>query len=467
VTTATATAHPVRSRYLILSENAYSRADGTVVRLGYLSRTARFFSLDRENADRLERGDVTAITRATLRELERLGAVVETGLDEPAGALSELRTGSDSLAHRRFTIMPTAYCNMGCSYCGQEHYKSPASAARMERLIARVEAVMADERTGTVSVTWFGGEPLLGYRVIREMSTRFVAQAQATGTRYSARMATNGSLISVPKLTELHDEFALRHAEITLDGPPPIHDRRRILKNGRGSFDHCVGVLAELDRSGAAPDLRINIRVNIDNENEVFVPDLLRRLAADGLNAPRFTLQFMPVHSWGNDVSAVEIEARAYAAREVPWLQLAAELGFKTTLLPTRPKATTCIATTRSGEIHDPGGKVYSCSEHPLVPVVRDTGAVALAGELAEAQPRPAGDFDDWYDQVAGTAQPCHGCPFLPVCGGSCPKLWREGHLPCPSFKFNAQQRLDLVATTRWGLRRVAAEGGGGAAWRS
>jgi uncharacterized protein len=43
---------------------------------------------------------------------------------------------------------------------------------------------------------------------------------------------------------------------------------------------------------------------------------------------------------------------------------------------------------------------------------------------------------------------------FLPVCGGSCPKHWGEGDPPCPSYKFNIQQRLDLVAA-RAGLTPV------------
>ena len=45
----------------------------------------------------------------------------------------------------------------------------------------------------------------------------------------------------------------------------------------------------------------------------------------------------------------------------------------------------------------------------------------------------------------AGQAQ-CARCPLLPVCGGSCPKLWQEGHLPCPSLRFNWNERLDLAA---------------------
>jgi uncharacterized protein len=35
---------------------------------------------------------------------------------------------------------------------------------------------------------------------------------------------------------------------------------------------------------------------------------------------------------------------------------------------------------------------------------------------------------------------------MLPVCGGSCPKLWREGYVPCPSFKYNWEDRLDIAA---------------------
>jgi uncharacterized protein len=71
---------------------------------------------------------------------------------------------------------------------------------------------------------------------------------------------------------------------------------------------------------------------------------------------------------------------------------------------------------------------------------------VARVEELSGSDPRPAGEFDDWYDQVGSGAAACSRCPILPVCGGSCPKLWREGHLPCPSVRFNWAERMDLAA---------------------
>src|SRR5690606_9418034 len=102
-------------------------------------------------------------------------------------------------------------------------------------------------------------------------------------------------------------------------------------------------------------------------------------------------------------------------------------------------------------------GRIYTCSEHPLVPGVRDTGVVARIEDLAGGAPRPPGAFDDWYDQVADGQQQCGRCPVLPVCGGSCPKLWREGYLPCPSIRFNWETRLDLTAQ-RLGYRPVEEE---------
>ena len=33
---------------------------------------------------------------------------------------------------------------------------------------------------------------------------------------------------------------------------------------------------------------------------------------------------------------------------------------------------------------------------------------------------------------------------MLPTCGGGCPKEWEEGRIPCPTPKFNIEQRMVL-----------------------
>ena len=83
------------------------------------------------------------------------------------------------------------------------------------------------------------------------------------------------------------------------------------------------------------------------------IGELITDLAAHGLAAPQVSLHPVPVHSWGNDISAVEIDARRYAAAEAQWLRLAQSLGFRFAYLPTAPKRTTCRAT--SGKRRDRG----------------------------------------------------------------------------------------------------------------
>ncbi len=436
----------VRSRYLLLGDKVYLDKLGRRASLAYSARKATLFAVDEATAASLRGQEVPP-----LPQLVQIGAIVPSEEDELAAVLGGLRAGSADPAGRGFTILVTGYCNMACGYCGQEHARSAVDSARVGRLAQRVQATIADPATREVGVTWFGGEPLLALRLIRELSARFTAAAKLHGVGYSARMATNGSLLTVPTLRMLHDECQVTTIEVTLDGPQEVHDKRRVKRNGTGSYQHIVKVLGEAVRSRAVPGLELSIRVNIDAGNEASVAELFTDLAAHGLAGPQVRLHPVPVHSWGNDVSAVELDARRYAALEAQWLRLAHSLGFRFAALPTALKRTTCRATSVHGEIVDLQERVYSCSEHPLVPKERDAGVVATVGDLAGSLPRPLGRYDDWFDEIEASAgadgeTACARCPLLPVCGGACPKLWREGHLPCPSMKFNWNERLDLAA---------------------
>jgi uncharacterized protein len=440
-----------RSSYFLLSPASYRTATGQDIRLGYCTRTATLFSMTVAIAGKLEADQVSALSDDEVKYLAEIEAIVPAGEDELTTVLARMRSTSSDSGLRRMTIMPTAYCNMTCSYCGQEHRKSAVRQERVQKVIKRANSILCDSRTKSLSVVWFGGEPLLALRIIRELSTAIRATASQREKSYSASLITNGSLLTERMLATLYDECQVRWIEVTLDGPGEVHDRRRSKRNGRGSYTRIVDVLSTVIRSQAFPQMNIGIRVNVDVENESSVPDLIAELARHGLGDPRVQLRLAPVHSWGNDVSAVELEAHKYATREAEWLRLADSLGVRFMLFPVATKASTCIATTRSGELLDPDGGVYSCSEHPLVPRDRETGLIATVDNLVAAQQRPAGAFDSWYDEVQQGGWPCAKCAFLPVCGGGCPKLWREGALPCPSFKFNWPDRLDMAAT-RLGL---------------
>lgn len=436
----------VRSRYFMLSPRVYRDVQGSRVRVGYASRTATLLWLTPATADLIERADLSSIPDSEFGNLVHAKAIVSGSEFELAAVTGGMRRSAESAATRRFVIMPTSYCNMACSYCGQEHRKGAADEARIAAVIARVETAIAAPEVAAVEVGWFGGEPLLGMRVVERMSEAFLRVADAHGKRYTAKMTSNGSLLDARKLAVLHDRCRLGSLTVTIDGPEEIHDSRRLMKNGRGTFRSTVAVLAAALRDGTIPRMKIVIRVNIDQGNEEHVFDLISDLVLLGLGSRQTELQLSPVHSWGNDVSNVVLEARRYAVREGHWLRYAHTLGINIVAVPNATKQVTCIATTRQGELIDSTGNIFSCTEHPLVPGYADRGVLANVASIPASDQRPAGQFDQWYDQIEDGQWQCSSCPLLPVCGGRCPKLWSDGHIPCPSMKFDWIGKLDLAA---------------------
>lgn len=435
-----------RSKHLLLSSARYRTPAGEPVQLGYATRTGTIFEAGLDTARALEAGEISALPPAERDYLAGIEALVPAGEDELSVVTGRLRGWTNGPGIRRVAILPTAYCNMMCAYCGQEHRKSRVKEERARKLTERVKRSMSDPATTKLSVMWFGGEPLMGLRIIREMSAEFITESRRTGMHYMADVTTNGSLLTERTLALLYGECQIRFLEITLDGPAEVHNKRRLKRNGTGSFDHIVDLISRVVRDGDYPGLGFGIRVNIDNQNEDSVPDLIGDLAGHGIGGDRVKLSLAPVHSWGNDVSARALARREFARQEAEWIRLATALGISAGFLASRARTATCLATMPTAEVIDPDGNIYSCSEHPLVPIDRDRGRVGTVDSLGPDEQRGPGLYAGWYDEVSAGRWPCSRCPFLPVCGGGCPKLWHEGSMACPSYKFNWADRLDLRA---------------------
>jgi uncharacterized protein len=407
--------------------------------------TARIFLVDLDTAARLA-GETTPTGSDTAdQQFHDLGLLVAADADEAGEVVAASRTAAATSRRREFVVMPSAYCNMGCGYCGQSHERTVTATAHRTILAERVAAAAAGGRHDSINVRWVGGEPMMGYAVIRDLSRRFIDAADRAAVAYTALIVTNGTLLDLRKLRALHHECRIGRVEVTLDGPADLHDTTRPLKNGAGSFDRITAVLrSALD----APDLaglQISIRTNVGVGNAHLADETAAAFAAAGLAHPQVQCYPAPVHSWGNDVSDTALARQDMATAELSWLAAYLRHGLRTALLPATPRAVVCAAVTRHSEVLAPDGRVYSCTEQPLVPGHDDRHVTRLA-TLPVVALRPAGLFDDWYDAVDAGETGCRGCAILPLCGGSCPKLWREGAVPCPPLKLNVRERLDLYA---------------------
>ena len=109
------------------------------------------------------------------------------------------------------------------------------------------EALTIEKHLGGVkylSVAWFGGEPLVGMPVIESLSQRIIALCKEKNVQYSASIITNGYLLT-KEVAEKLKEYHVRSAQITVDGPKEIHDTRRPMANGQGTYDVIMEHLAE------------------------------------------------------------------------------------------------------------------------------------------------------------------------------------------------------------------------------
>ncbi|MFC4531070.1 radical SAM protein [Sphaerisporangium dianthi] len=407
-------------------------------------------------ADALRRGELGEISPGTLAEFRKAQVVVPDGLDELDDILQRNRTAARDPSTVSFILLPTSYCNMGCTYCGQEHVRGGLTADHRDRVRARVLRALRLPASRRLAVDWFGAEPMMGYAVMRHLARDFVRAADEAGAEYTSSIVTNGSLLNARNLEVLIKECRISKFYLTVDGPPDVHDVHRPAKSGAGSFWKIVRtVRAALDNDDYR-HVTFDFRTNVDVHNQDSILRYIELMAELGFHQPNVNFTLARVRPWGNDVSAIELAGAEYAERELAWLAAMQRSGLPHMRMPTLAKKITCPAVKRTAELISGTGNIFSCTDHPLVPEAERTAALAHIGREDLPAIRPKGEFDDWQDEIAQGRSWCRDCVFLPTCGGSCPKAWHEGNPPCPSYKHNVQGRLDLVAE-RLGLRPIQA----------
>ena len=416
-------------------------------RLVFSTRSTRLGLVPDRQWQALERGEMDAVPPAFVQAMLDNGFAVPVEEDELRAVLAENRQSSGDAAELVQVLQPSAACQLGCTYCGQAHQASSLSAHRQEAILARIrDRLSAATDSGkpfeSLNVGWFGAEPLLGMGAIRAMSPRLSRLADEFDCAFSARVITNGLLLTTETATELQSH-GVKYVEVTLDGTESVHDARRATKGGRGSF---ATIMANLTQVASNPNLgfELVVRTNVDASNADDVPRLIDLLARNGINK-RAKLYFSPVYSWGNDAHLAALTPEVYAWHETQWLNQMFELGFALDPLPERHRIV-CLALQRDGRVTDAFGTEFNCTEAPLVPAYGAPNRYAV-GHVDDANGNGVSlPFATWYDEIEdGTQSACASCRMLPVCGGACPKAWLDGNPPCPSTKHNIVDRMSLA----------------------
>ncbi len=126
----------------------------------------------------------------------------------------------------------TTKCNLRCKYC----YAPQTGRATMTKEIAEQGVDLAIELgTDSACVSYFGGEPMLRFDLIKELTSYARKAGAARGRQMHFRMSTNGTLFDEESLAFCRDNDIL--FAISLDGDQEAHDAQRVFADGRGSFE--------------------------------------------------------------------------------------------------------------------------------------------------------------------------------------------------------------------------------------
>jgi uncharacterized protein len=163
-------------------------------------------------------------------------------------------------------FVSTYQCNFACSYCYQDEYAPRNTKCSQEITDAFFNYIDGAFASRKKYITLFGGEPLLNTPGQREFLTHFIHQANARDLGLA--FVTNGYHLDgyIPLLKTAR----IKEIQVTLDGPEAVHNQRRMLKSGAGSFDQ---IARGIDGALAA-QLPINLRMVIDKENIGDLPAL-------------------------------------------------------------------------------------------------------------------------------------------------------------------------------------------------
>lgn len=339
--------------------------------------------------------------------LSTAGFLVDEDRDEVGEVMRRLAMGISDPNRLDLFILPNMKCNFGCPYCYENHHASRLSDAVRDRILAWVERMVPQFKL--VLVSWFGGEPMLSHDRVIEMQQRIVEICRANDVEIAAHITTNGYLLTSDRAAELMS-VGVHSYQVTMDGPPRIHNVGRQLKGGGASFDAVFGNLCALAEQ--QPDAHIKLRVNFDHETIGHVPELLQ-MFPDHVRS-RLNLVLEPIFGQA-PLDKKPIRGVAQAAERV--YGIARELGFNTPTAQLKPtQLTYCYADRASEFVFNHVGDVFKCTVGNFTAKERlgaldDDGRVIWDGA----------EYDDWM-AIPAVDDACRKCTYLPMCMGGCRK---------------------------------------------
>lgn len=364
--------------------------------------------------------DLSQLPENDLAYLKDEGFLVESDLNETGllrNAYIERKYLNDTA---NIVIGITLECNFCCPYCFEKRCNGYMSENVQEALIKYIESLL-EKGIRELHIDWFGGEPLLYPNIIIELSDKINEICCKKNVLITYSLTTNGFLLSRQIATKLMQQ-GVSTIKITLDGNEEIHDSRRKLRSGIGTFNTIlenINMIRDLS-------LAIIVRVNIDKSNRESYADVLNVLADfEGVTVYPAVVTF-------EEIQDESQKSRCYSHKEYDdYYRNIQNIGsFYRLDTELNRGVCSCMAEHKYSFVIDPDGYIYKC--------VNDIGHEKSAiGSVVDDEYRGVSAVAKYLGRDPFSENECKNCPYIPLCYGGCfSEYIDKGTHACPPIKY-------------------------------
>lgn len=314
-------------------------------------------------------------------------------------------------------IHTTENCNFRCRYCALDFMRTSMSFEVQNSIIKFVEKNISKYKSVTIS--WFGGEPLLQMDVIENISSKVIDICNRAKKPFKAIVTTNGYYLT-PQNMEKLIKYKVYQYMVTIDGAKNTHDKQRVLINGRPTFDQIINNLKYIRDNIKFNYLNIIIRTNLTRQIMSDFDEYYCFFNNEFGGDKRFSLFIRMAQDWGGDrIETIREELLEESDIDFAYQELSKsilDINYHYNFQDLNPGGSTCSATFKNKFTISVRGDIYKCDscidEYKV-------GYLTKSGELVLDKSEEA----KWILSHRSVDDECDNCFFSYACFQNvCPK---------------------------------------------
>jgi len=364
--------------------------------------------------------------------------LINSDIDEFRKATAQKVTSLIKNRTLNLIIMPNEDCNFRCVYCYESFEKNEMTYETKKGIINYLRNNI--KQYDTLLISWFGGEPLISFNVIQELSKDMMDLCEEYGVAYYAGITTNGYHLR-PEVFEELLNYNVFGYQITLDGTKETHDVSRIGRNGEATFDTIISNLISI-KDSEKNNFQIVLRSNISQDTFPVMDEYIDFISDNFVDDSRFNLHFVSVLNLKGEQDA---NIHLCDTRDLfPFYKTAQEKGFNFNFYKNHflPGGSECYAANPNSFVIGSDGMIYKCTVAFNNPI-NHVGNLEENGDMELYEDR----LSLWLSGGANEDSACTSCYFRPSCqGNACPlERIESNQTPCPPIKKNIKRYLDII----------------------